>query len=760
MNDTFYKRAIDYHRYPVPGKMCVVATKPLATQEDLSLAYSPGVAAPCQEIVAQPHTVRDFTSRGNLVGVITNGTAVLGLGNIGPLAAKPVMEGKAVLFKKFAGIDVFDLEIDESDPERLIETIARLEPTFGAINLEDIKAPECFYIESELQKRMSIPVFHDDQHGTAIIVAAAVQNGLELVGKALSEVKIVTSGAGAAAIACLNLLEKLGAKRENIFISDQDGVVYEGRPKPLDSLKAAYVQDTPHRTLSHLMEGADIFLGLSVRDVVTEDMLVSMAPRPLIFALANPHPEIDPVIAKKVRPDGIIATGRSDFPNQVNNVLCFPFIFRGALDVGATCINNEMKIACVEAIASLAKAEISDIVANAYGQENIHFGPEYIIPKPFDPRLILEIAPAVALAAMKTGVAKYPIDDMEAYSQSLKKFIYRSDLVMRPVFSKARSSLKKITYADGEDERILRAVQMVLDDRLASPILIGRPHVIEGRIEKLGLRMKAGLDFEIVDPQGDPRYHDYWTTYHELAQRQGIDPHLAKVTMRTNNSVIAATMLYRGETDGVLCGPVGRFSHHLADILPIIGLKENVPVPGAISLLISDTGNLFVTDSYVNYDPSAEELVHITQMAAHHVKSFGIDPKIALISHSSFGSSQHPSAAKMRQTYNLLKERFPELDVEGEMHADASIDLSVRDRMFPNSSFKGKANILVMPNLDTAHVSFNLAKSVADALPVGPCLMGLKKPLNILISSSTVRRIVNMTAITLCQAQSSNLQEG
>ena len=745
--------ALAYHRMPRPGKLEVTATKPLGTQRDLSLAYSPGVAAACEAIVADPGEAASLTARGNLVAVVTNGTAVLGLGAIGPLAAKPVMEGKAVLFKKFAGIDVFDIEIAETDPKRLVDIIAALEPTFGAINLEDVKAPECFEVEAELRRRMRIPVFHDDQHGTAIIVGAAVLNGLRLVGKEIGRVKLVTSGAGAAALACLDLLVSMGVRRENIWVTDIAGVVHEGRTELMDPWKARYAQPTAARRLGEVIEGADIFLGLSAGGVLKQEMVARMADRPLVLALANPVPEIMPEEVKAVRPDAIIATGRSDYPNQVNNVLCFPFIFRGALDVGATTVNEAMKLACVRALADLALAEPSEVVAKAYGSEDSGFGAERIIPRPFEPRLILEIAPAVARAAMETGVATRPIADFEAYRQRLREFVFRSGLVMKPVFERARKDPCRVIYAEGEDERVLRAVQAALDEGMARPILIGRPSVVEARLQRLGLRARPDRDFELVNPESDARYRDYWQTYHVLLERKGVTPDVARTVIRTNPTAIAAVAVKRGDADAMICGMQGRYDDHLRVIADVIGRAPGVRSFAALSLLILSSGSYFLCDTYVKPDPDAEEIVEATLMAARAVARFGIRPKVALLSHSSFGSAHTRSAAKMRAALRRLHEIAPDLEAEGEMHADAAIDESVRARIFPNSRLSGPANLLVLPTLDAANIAFNLVKAMADGLPVGPILMGAAAPAHVLTPSVTARGVLNMTAVAVVEAQ-------
>ena len=744
--------ALAYHRLPKPGKLEIAATKPLGNQHDLALAYSPGVATACTAIAEDPQEASGLTARGNLVAVVTNGTAVLGLGAIGPLAAKPVMEGKAVLFKKFAGIDVFDIELDALEVDKMVDIVAALEPTFGGINLEDIKAPECFEVESRLRERMNIPVFHDDQHGTAIIVGAAVYNGLRLVEKDIAEVKLVASGAGAAALACLDQLVSLGLKRENIWVTDIAGVVYEGRSEQMDRWKARYAQATDARTLADVIGGADVFLGLSAPGVLKPEMVEAMADKPLILALANPVPEIMPELVKEVRPDAIMATGRSDYPNQVNNVLCFPFIFRGALDVGATTINEEMKVACVKALADLAMAEPSEIVAKAYG-ETRRFGPEYLIPRPFDPRLILEIAPAVAKAAMETGVATRPIEDFDAYCQGLARFVFRSGLFMKPVFEQAREAPKRLIYAEGEDERVLRAVQVVLDEGLARPILVGRPEVVESRIERLGLRLRAERDFDIINPQSDPRFKDYWQTYHALVERKGVTPEGAQTVVRTRNTVIAAVAVRRGDADAMICGVTGRYHRHLAHVRDVIGLARGVRDFSALSVLILPSGTYFLADTYVTPDPSAEEIVEMTRMSAEHVQRFGIVPKIALLSHSNFGSSDTYTARKMRAALAMLHAQHPELEVEGEMHPDAALNEAIRDNLFPNSRLKGSANLLIMPSLDAANIAFNLVKSVGEGLPVGPILVGTAAPAHILTPSVTARGVVNMSAIAVVDTQ-------
>jgi malate dehydrogenase (oxaloacetate-decarboxylating)(NADP+) len=753
VDDTLRKAALDYHRFPKPGKISVAPTKGLLNQRDLALAYSPGVAAACEEIVRDAAAAAALTARANLVAVITNGTAVLGLGAIGPLAGKPVMEGKGVLFKKFAGIDVFDLEIAEREPDKLVEIIASLEPTFGGINLEDIKAPECFHIERRLRERMRIPVFHDDQHGTAIIVGAAVTNGLRIVGKDIAAVKLVTSGAGAAALACLDLLVSLGLRMENIWVSDIAGVVYEGRKDEMDPNKARYARKTSARTLGEIIEGADVFLGLSAGGVLKPEMVTRMATQPLILALANPEPEILPDLAKQVRPDAIIATGRSDYPNQVNNVLCFPFIFRGALDVGATQINEAMKIAAVRALADLAMAEQSDIVAAAYGEQNLRFGPEYLIPRPFDPRLIVQIAPAVAKAAMDSGVATRPIEDFGAYRDSLQQFVYNTGFIMKPLFAAAKQAPRRIVYAEGEDERILRAVQVVVDEAIAKPILIGRPAVIDRAIEHAGLRIKPGVDFEQVNIEGYPAYDEYWQEYHRLTERRGVSVHYAKIEMRRRATGIGAMAIHRGEADAMLCGTFGTHDLHLHYVDQILGRKPGVNHYYAMNVLILPKRTLFICDTYVNFDPTAEQIAEMTVLAADEVRRFGITPKVALVSHSNFGTSDRPTAVKMRQALELVTRRAPDLEVEGEMHGDAALSHDVRARVFPRSRLRGEANLLIMPTLDAANIAFNLLKTAAaDGVTIGPILLGCARPAHILTPSATVRRIVNMTALAVVDA--------
>ena len=755
MDESLKKPALDYHRIPTPGKISVTPTKALITQRDLALAYSPGVAFACNEIVADAGNARAYTSRGNLIGVVTNGTAVLGLGPIGPLAAKPVMEGKAVLFKKFAGIDCFDIEIDERDPDKLVDMIAALEPTFGGINLEDIKAPECFYIERQLRRRMKIPVFHDDQHGTAIIVGAALLNGLKVVGKEIAKVKLVVSGAGAAALACLDLLVQLGVDRRNIVVTDIAGVVYAGRAEEMDDNKVRYAIDTKARTLAEVIPGADVFLGLSAGGVLKPEMVQAMAPHPIILALANPTPEIMPDVAKSVRPDAVIATGRSDFPNQVNNVLCFPFIFRGALDVGATTITEEMKLAAVRAIAALAMAEQSEIVASAYSQEDLRFGPEYLIPKPFDPRLIVQIAPAVAQAAMDSGVATRPIKDFAAYREQLMNFVYHSGLIMRPVFAAAKRNPKRVVFAEGEEERVLRAVQVIADEGLAQPILVARPEVIQPRIERFGLRIQAGRDFELVNPDSDPRFRTYWQAYYNLMQRKGVSVELAKRDVIRRTTLIAALMVRLGDADAMICGTYAEHHKHLETVSDVIGLKPGVKRFAAMNMLILPTRTLFICDTYVNQDPTAEDVAEMTLLAAEEVRRFGLLPKVALLSHSNFGSVDSPSAAKMSRAREILERLDPNLEVEGEMHGDAALSEEIRMRLFPNSRLRGEANLLIMPTLDAANISFNLLKITSgDGITVGPILLGAAKTAHIVTPTATVRRLVNLTALASVDAAS------
>jgi malate dehydrogenase (oxaloacetate-decarboxylating)(NADP+) len=753
MEEQLKAAALEYHATPTPGKISVVPTKGLTNQRDLALAYSPGVAYACKAIEANPAEAARLTSRANLVGVITNGTAVLGLGNIGPLAGKPVMEGKACLFKKFAGIDVFDIELAEHDPDKLVDIIAALEPTLGGINLEDIKAPECFTVERKLRERMQIPVFHDDQHGTAIIVGAAVTNGLRVVGKDIAKVKLVCSGAGASAIACLDLLVRLGLKAENIVVCDSRGVIYAGRDQSMEENKARYARKTTARTLADAIPGADIFLGLSGPGAMKQEWVKTMGPNPLVLALANPTPEIRPEEVKAVRPDAIIATGRSDYPNQVNNVLCFPFIFRGALDVGATRITEEMKLACVRAIAELAQAEQSDVVAMAYDGQELSFGPEYIIPKPFDPRLIIKIAPAVAQAAMDSGVATRPIADFEAYRQQLLDFVYHSGFVMKPVFAKARQAPKRVIYAEGEDERVLRAVQVVVDEALARPVLIGRPEVVDMRLEKFGLRIRPGKDFELVNPESDPRYRDVWTEYFNIMRRRGVTPDDARTHVRQSTTLIGSMLLRRGDGDALLCGTFGRHKDHLRHINNVIGLKKGAGIYAAMNVLLLPKRTLFVCDTYVNEDPTAEQLAEIAIMAAEEVRRFGITPKVALLSHSNFGTDDSPSAVKMARARDLIEQGAADIEVEGEMHGDAALSEDIRNRVYPDSRLKGQANLLVMPNLDAANISFNLLKMTGgEGLTIGPILLGAAMPVHILTPSTTVRRLVNMTALAAVDA--------
>jgi malate dehydrogenase (oxaloacetate-decarboxylating)(NADP+) len=745
--------ALEYHEFPTPGKISVVPTKGLTNQRDLALAYSPGVAAACNAIAADPFAASRYTARANLVGVVTNGTAVLGLGNIGPLAAKPVMEGKGVLFKKFAGIDVFDIELNEMDADKLIDMVAALEPTFGGINLEDIKAPECFYIESKLRERMKIPVFHDDQHGTAIVVGAFILNGLRLVGKNIDEVKLVTSGAGAAALACLDLLVNLGVRVENVWVTDIKGVAYEGRVEDMDPIKARYAKRTDARTLGEVIEGADVFLGLSAGGVLKPEMVAKMAPNPLVLALANPTPEILPELVKSVRDDAIIATGRSDYPNQVNNVLCFPFIFRGALDAGATTITEQMKLAAVRAIADLAQAEASDVVASAYGGENVGFGREYLIPKPFDPRLIVKIAPAVAKAAAESGVATRPIADLEAYRERLNNFVYHSGFVMKPVFAAAKAAPRRVIYCEGEDERTLHAIQAVLDEGLAQPVVIGRPDVIEKRIQKAGLRIVGGKDFEIVNPLSDPRYKELWQEYHELKGRDGVNPEFAKQRLRSDTTLIGTMLLRRGDVDAMLCGIVGRYGEHLHHVNDVIGLEPGAHGFATMNVLMLSNHTLFLSDTYINEDPDAEELAAITLMAASEVRRFGIVPKVALLSHSNFGSVKSASARKVAHARRIIEMKAPDLEVDGEMHGDAALSQAIRDRHYPDGRLKGEANLLIMPNLDAANIAFNLMKVTnGEGITIGPILLGAAKPVHILTPTATVRRLVNMTALAVVDA--------
>ena len=752
MDDKLKERALQYHRYPTPGKIAITPTKPLATQQDLALAYSPGVAAACESIVETPATVADLTCRSNLVAVITNGTAVLGLGAIGPLAAKPVMEGKGVLFKNFSGIDVFDIEIDELDPDKFVDIVASLEPTFGGINLEDIKAPECFEIEQKLRERMGIPVFHDDQHGTAIIVGAAILNGLRYVDKAIQDVKLVTSGAGAAALACLDMLVSMGIAKENITVTDIRGVVYEGRTEEMDEWKARYARDTDARTLADIIDGADVFLGLSAPNVLKPDMVKRMADRPLILALANPVPEILPRVAKSARSDSVIATGRSDYPNQVNNVLCFPFIFRGALDVGATEINEEMKLACVRALADLAMAEPSELVAKAYGEAPTRFGADYLIPKPFDPRLILQIAPAVARAAMESGVATRPIDDFDSYEQRLTEFVFRSGMIMRPIFELAKEHPQRLVYAEGEGRRVLTAAQQVVDEGLARPILIGRPAVIEKRMKQLSLRMRPGHDVELVNILSDKRHKSYWEEYRRLLGRKGASPEYAKTITRTQATAMAALMLHSGEADAMLCGTVGRFTDHLKHIEGVIGLREGFRDFSALTALILPSGSFFICDTHVTHDPTAEEIAEMTILAADEVRAFGITPKAALLSRSNFGTYDGPSSLKMRKALSILREIAPELEVDGEMHADAALSENIRKAALPDTTLSGQANLLVMPNAEAANIAYNLLKMLGGGVSIGPLLLGAARSAHIVTQSVTVRGLVNMSALAATRA--------
>jgi malate dehydrogenase (oxaloacetate-decarboxylating)(NADP+) len=748
------RAALEYHEFPTPGKVAIAATKQLVNQRDLALAYSPGVAAACEEIVKDPANAYRYTSKGNLVAVISNGTAVLGLGDIGPLASKPVMEGKGVLFKKFAGIDVFDLEVNEKNLDKLVDIIAALEPTFGGVNLEDIKAPDCFYVERKLRERMKIPVFHDDQHGTAIVVGAALINGLKVSGKDLQQIKLVTSGAGAAALACLNLLVKLGVPRKNIWVTDLAGVVWKGRTELMDPDKAEFAQDTPLRTLAEVIEGADVFLGLSAAGVLKPAMVACMAARPLIFALANPTPEIMPEEVRSVREDAIMATGRTDYPNQVNNVLCFPYIFRGALDSGATTITDEMEVAAVHAIAELAQAEQSEVVAAAYAGANLSFGPEYLIPKPFDPRLMMKIAPAVAKAAADSGVALRPVRDFDAYREKLQSFVYASGTIMKPIFTLAkRAAQKRVAYAEGEEERVLRAVQVVVDENLARPTLIGRPAVIAQRVEKFGLRLVQGRDYEVVNTEDDHRYRDYWQTYHQIMERRGVTEQLAKIEMRRRLTLIGAMLLHKGEVDGMICGTWGTTAWHLGFVDQVIGKRAGVKTFACMNGLLLPGRQVFLVDTHVNADPSAAQLAEITVMAAEELKRFGIEPKAALLSHSNFGSSELPSAVKMREALALVREQAPWLTVDGEMHGDTALDAAYRQQLMPRSTLTGEANLLILPNIDAANISYNLLKTAAGGgIAIGPVLLGAAKPVHILTASATVRRVVNMTALTVADA--------
>jgi malate dehydrogenase (oxaloacetate-decarboxylating)(NADP+) len=760
VDEQLRRNALEYHRRNPPGKVSVAPTKQLTNQRDLALAYSPGVAAACDEIKKDPAQAVHYTSRANLIAVITNGTAVLGLGAIGPLAAKPVMEGKSVLFKKFAGIDCYDIEIDERDPQKLVEIVAALEPTFGAINLEDIKAPECFIVERALRKRMKIPVFHDDQHGTAITVGAAIYNGLRVVNKKISDVKLVASGAGAAALACLELLVKLGLPRANIIVTDIKGVVYKGRKEEMDPDKERFAVDTRARTLDEVIAGADVFLGLSAGGVLKASMVKKMAGRPLILALANPDPEINPDEAKAAKPDCVIATGRSDYPNQVNNVLCFPFIFRGALDVGATTINDEMEIAAVKAIAELAQAETSEQVALAYGIETISFGPDYIIPKPFDPRLIARVAPAVAQAAMESGVATRPLPSIDAYRESLSRFVYHSGVIMQPLFTAAKAQPRRVVYAEGEDERVLRAAQIVVDEGLARPTLIGRPQVIEQRLQRLGLRVRPGREFDLVNPESDPRYREYWSTYHQLTGRKGVTPEYARVEMRRHTTLIGAMLMYKGEADGMLCGTFGMHAEHLRYVEQVIGLRAGVRNFAAMNALMLPARNIFICDTYVNEDPDAEQIAEMTLLAADEVRRFGIAPKVALLSASNFGSAQIASSRKMQQALEKIRSVAPELEIDGEMHGDAALSEEIRLRVFPGTRLRGEANLLVMPCLDAANIGFNVLKTAAGGgVTIGPMLLGAARPVHILTPSATVRRLVNMTAVVVADVNAPRGQE-
>jgi malate dehydrogenase (oxaloacetate-decarboxylating)(NADP+) len=755
--------ALEYHEHPTPGKVAIHATKQLVNQHDLALAYSPGVAAPCEEIVADPNNAFKYTSRGNLVAVVTNGTAVLGLGDIGPLAAKPVMEGKGVLFKKFAGIDVFDIEINEKqDLDKLVDIIAALEPTFGGINLEDIKAPDCFYVERKLRDRMKIPVFHDDQHGTAIVVGAAIMNGLKVVGKDIGKVKLVTSGAGAAALACLGLLLKLGLPRENIFVTDLAGVVYDGRRELMDEDKILYSQKTSSRTLMDVIDGADVFLGLSASGVLKPEMVKKMAARPIILALANPNPEITPEEVNAVRADAIMATGRTDYPNQVNNVLCFPYIFRGALDSGATTITSEMEIAAVHAIAELAQAEQSEVVAAAYAGQQLAFGPEYLIPKPFDPRLMMKIAPAVAKAAADSGVALRPVRDMDAYREKLQSFVYASGTTMKPIFTAAKAAQKKrVVFCEGEEERVLRAAQIVVDESIARPTFIGRPVIIARRIVKFGLRLQEGADYDVVNVEQDHRYRDFWQTYHRMTERKGVTVQMAKIEMRRRLSLIGAMLLYKGEVDGMICGTWGTTQIHLHYVDQVIGRRDGVCTYACMNGLMLPNRQVFLVDTHVNYDPSAVQLAEITVMAAEEMMRFGLKPKAALLSHSNFGSSNQPSAVKMREALDLIRDSAPWLEIDGEMHGDVALDGAARKVLMPHSTLAGDANLLVLPNIDAANISYNLLKTAAGGnIAIGPVLLGAAKPVHILTASTTVRRIVNMAALTVADANAARQARG
>lgn len=751
--EAFRQSALNYHKYPIPGKVAIQATKAMATQRDLALAYSPGVAAPCEEIAENPLTAYDYTSKGNLVAVISNGTAVLGLGNLGALASKPVMEGKAVLFKKFASIDSMDIEVDETDVDKLVDIIASLEPTFGGINLEDFKAPECFELERKLKERMKIPVFHDDQHGTAIIVTAAFTNWIHYSGRKMEDIRLVASGAGASAIACLNLLVHAGLKRENIIVCDRNGVVFEGRQEGMDPEKSAFASKTNARTLEQAIEGADVFLGLSGPGVLNKELVSKMAKAPLIMALANPTPEIMPEDAYEAKPDAIVCTGRSDYPNQVNNVLCFPFIFRGALDVGATTINEEMKLACVKAIAALARKEAAAEVASVYRDESLEFGRDYLIPKPFDPRLIVDLPLAVAKAAMESGVATRPIEDFEAYKSKLQQYFFRSQLVMQPIFARSKEAPKRVVFCEGEEQNVLQAVQIVLDENLAKPIVIGRENVVTERIKRLGLRMQPRKDFDLIDPHYDARYREYWETYHRIMERNGITPDDAKNELRTNPTVIGNLMVYKDIADAVICGTLGKYHKHLEDVIDIIGLKPGVETPAALSPLILSTGTYFFCDTQINDNPTVAQIVEMTLLAAEEVRRFGIKPKVALLSHSNFGSTDSESALKMRAAYREIRRRDPELEIDGEMQADTAISESIRQRIMPNSQLTGSANLFIMPNLEAANITFNMVKSFCDGVSIGPILLGVARPSHIVTPSVTVRGLVNITALCSVGAQ-------
>ncbi len=751
--EAFRQSALKYHSHPTPGKVAIRATKDMATQRDLALAYSPGVAAPCEEIAKDPLTAYDYTSKGNVVAVISNGTAVLGLGNLGALASKPVMEGKAVLFKKFANIDSLDIEVDETDVDKLVEIISSLEPSFGGINLEDFKAPECFELEAKLKEKMNIPVFHDDQHGTAIIVTAAFTNWIKHSGRKIEDIKLVASGAGASAIACLNLLVHAGLKKENIIVCDRNGVVYEGRKKGMDPVKAEFASKTDARELDEAIKGADVFLGLSGPGVLNKDHVSSMADAPLILALANPTPEIMPEEAYEAKPDAIVCTGRSDYPNQVNNVLCFPFIFRGALDVGATTINEEMKLACVKAIAELARKEVVAEVTSVYSDEQLNFGRDYLIPKPFDPRLIVDLPVAVAKAAMESGVATRPIEDFEAYEAKLQQFFIRSQLVMRPIYSRAKENPKRVVYTEGEEERVLQAAQTVLDENLAKPILIGRENVIETRIKKLGLRMKSGKDFELIDPSDDPRYKDYWQTYHSIMERRGTTPDDAKTILRNNTTVIGSLMVYKDDADAMVCGTIGHYHDHMKDIIDIIGLKPGVETPSALSPLLLSSGTFFFCDTQVNTNPTVAQISEMTLMAAEEVRRLGIKPKVAMLSHSNFGNIECDSSKKMRAAFADIRRRDPELEIDGEMQADAALSQWVRDRVMPNSHLSGQANLFIMPNVESANIAFNMLRVLGDGVSIGPLLLGVARPAHILTPAVTARGIINITSIATVGAQ-------